>query len=321
MGERRHGTGGIGSSLLGGAMLSEAHLEFRSRPSTTAFMLRAFYPVRLRHGLPFPPLRATWRQHRIDRRRLGDLLRLTGLGAEHGLPVLYPHVLGFPLQMVILTHPAFPLPIWRVLQIRNQLLQHRPIPPDAHLDLTTRVAGQRVLQKGVEVDLHTTAWVEREVVWESLNTFYYRGRFGEAGPPSPTAATPDPGEEVVGRWRTPAGGGLRFGGLTGDYNGLHWWSAYARLLGFRRAFHHPQLVLGQALSRLPAPAPGAAQRLDAWLKGPVYQRSSVSLRARPDAGGTVFAVVAEGEQRPAIVGRWRSVPAGSRLVDGDGWSA
>lgn len=152
-------------------------MEYRNRPSTAVFMLRALYPTALRRGLPFPPLRASWTGHRVDPRLLGALLRLTGMGGEHGL-VLYPHVFGFPLQMSILTHPAFPLPIWRVLQIRNHLLQHRTIPAGASLDLETRVVSERILEKGVEVDLHTTVGVERRVAWESLNTFYYRGRFG-----------------------------------------------------------------------------------------------------------------------------------------------
>ena len=167
----------------------------------------------------------------------------------------------------------------------------------------------------MEVDLHTTVEVERQLAWESVNTFYYRGRFGEAGPPSPMASAPEAGDEVIDRWRTPAGGGLGFGGLTGDYNGIHWWSTYARLFGFRGAFHHPQLVLGQALAHLAEGASAPAQRLDAWLKGPVYHGSAVTLRARPGTDGTAFAVVAEGEERPAIVGRWRAVPAGSRLPE------
>ena len=91
-------------------MTRALHMEYRNRPSTAVFMLRALYPTALRRGLPFPPLRASWTGHRVDPRLLGALLRLTGMGGEHGL-VLYPHVFGFPLQMSILTHPAFPLPI------------------------------------------------------------------------------------------------------------------------------------------------------------------------------------------------------------------
>lgn len=290
----------------------ETQLEYERRPSTAAFMLRALYPPVLRRRGRFPSLSASWKGHRVERARLEELLRITSLRGAGSLPLLYPHVFGFPLQMVILTHPAFPLPIWRVLQIRNHLLQHRPIPAEAVLDLETRVGGQRVLEKGVEVDLYTTVHLEKQLAWESLNTFYYRGRFGDARPPSPTAAAPEVGEDAVARWRTPAGGGWRFAALTGDYNGIHWSRRYARALGFQRAFHHPQLVLGQALARIPAARTGEPQRLETWLKGPVYHGSEVTLRVSVGPGGTAFAVVPEGERRPAIVGRWCSVASGSR---------
>ena len=127
--------------------------------------------------------------------------------------------------------------------------------------------SERILEKGVEVDLHTTVGVERRVAWESLNTFYYRGRFGVTDRPSPMTASPEAGDEVVDRWRTPSTGGFAFGGWTGDYNGIHWLNPYARLLGFRRAFHHPQVVVGQVLARLPAAASGAPRRLDIWAQG------------------------------------------------------
>jgi hypothetical protein len=292
-------------------------IEFRRRPSTAAFMLRAFYPGRLRRAGSFPPLQATWTGHRAGGRALAELRRSTAAGtatASSSLPLLYPHVVGFPLQMVLLTHPSFPVSIWRVLQVRNHLLQRRPIGVDAVLDFSTRVSDQRTLEKGVEVDLSTTVHEGPELVWESRNTFFYRGRFGPAGPASPLAPAPDAGSEIVARWRTPAGGGLRFGRLSGDLNGIHWWNAYARILGFRRAFHHPQIVLGQCLAELSAGEPGGARRLDAWLKGPVYVGSEVSLAAREEPGGKTFALFAD-EKRPAIVGRWREVPEGSRLLE------
>lgn len=291
-------------------------LEYERRPSVPAFMLRALFPPALRRKGPFPAIAVRWSRHRVDPRGLEELRRLGSSGSAPTLPLLYPHVLGFPLQMVILTHPSFPLPIWRTLQIRNHLLQHQPIPADAVLDLETRVAGQRVLEKGVEVDLHATAAVSGRTVWESLNTFYYRGRFGPPGPPSPLSSAPPVGDEVIARWRTPSAGGLGFGALTGDYNGIHWSSAYARALGFRRALHHPQRVLAQALAHLPTPGPAGALRLDAWLRGPVYYGSEVSLRATRAADGASFGLFAEGEPRPAIVGRLRGVTAPGGLLDG-----
>lgn len=287
------------------------HMEFRRRPATAAFMLRALYPDALRRAGAFPPLHAVWSGHRAGGRPLAELLRITTTEPTDALPLLYPHVIGFPLQMVVLTHPAMPVSIWRVLQIRNHVVQHRAIAVGATVDFTTTVAGQRTLEKGAEVDLHTTVREGAEVVWESVNTFYYRGRFGPAGAPSRFAAAPQPADEVIARWSPPSSEGWRFGRLCGDLNGIHYWDAYARALGFRRALHHPQVILGQCLAHLPAAGQRGAQSLDAWLKGPVYKGADVSLAVGEDEGATSFAVFAD-HRRPAIVARWRALPERGR---------
>ncbi len=296
-------------------MNTKLEMRFERRPSTLAFMTRAILPSPgLRKTGGFPPIHVSWARHRIDPQHLAAFVQLTGLRAEQNLPLLYPHVFSFPLQMVILTHPAHPIPIWNSLQIRNHLLQHRPIPIDAMLDLETRVTGQRILEKGAEVDLHTGLRIRDELVWESLNTFYYRGRFGEARAASPLAQAPVVRGQTLAQWHMRAGTGWRFGGLTGDYNGIHWSNWYARRFGFRRAFHHPQLVLGQCMAHLLAPVPAEAQRLDAWLKGPVYYDSDVRLRAAVESDRSSFALIAAGEERPAILGCWRRSAASETLL-------
>jgi hypothetical protein len=92
--------------------------------------------------------------------------------------------------------------------------------------------------------------------------------------------------------------------MTGDYNGIHRWHWYARLFGFQRAFFHPQMIAGQCMSRLPAPDPARSQRLDLWLKGPVYFHSHVGLCAATAENVTVFALTLRGDERPVIIGRW-----------------
>lgn len=267
-------------------------------------MSRALIPSPgLRRGLP--AIHACWRRHRVAPAQLASFLELTGLDAVAGLPILAPHVFGFPLVMAVLTHPRYPLPIWNALQIRNHLTRHAVIAPDAEMEFETTIGGHRVLDKGVEIDLVTRVHVGDRPAWESLNTFYYRGHYGVAGAPSPMATAPETGDGEVARWRTATGVGRRFGRFTGDYNGIHLFDWYARMLGFRRAFHHPQLVIGQCLARLPAPA-GAQQRLDTWLKGPVPYGSEVRMNAATTAEGTAFALYADDETRPAIVGQWEA---------------
>jgi hypothetical protein len=281
-------------------------MEFDRRPSATAFMLKALLPSPgLHKSGSFPSITARWHNHRVDRQRLLELVQLTGLRAATYLPMIYPHVFGFRLQMVVLTHPAFPLPVWGALQIRNHLLQYRPIPLDSAMDLETRVADHRILEKGAEVDLHTTVNVGAKRMWASLNTFYYRGQFGERGTASPLSNSPATPTTTVAQWRLPSGvGSLRFARMTGDYNGIHQSGWYARLLGFRQAFYHPQMLIGQCMAHLDAPDRSHPQRLDLWLKGPVYFNSEVTLYACGRRGVTEFALIVQGDERPAILGRW-----------------
>jgi len=300
--------------------MTRMEIEFGARPSVVAYMLRALYPGFLRGAPPFPPLRARWRRILPDPARLGEFRRVTGLEAARGLPVLYPQVFTFPLQMVILTHPACPLPIWRVLQVRNHLLQHRAIPAESTLDVEAAVADQRITGKGLELDIHVVVRGGEETAWESVTTYLYRGRFGDPVPASPFTASPSEGGTEVAHWRTELRGGLRFSGLSGDYNGIHYLGAYARLFGFRGAFHHPLALVGQSLSRL-TDLRAPVQHLDLWLKGPVYYGSEVRLTARNEAGGVAFALGVRGNGKPALLGRWSEGAPGSRLLDPRGLRA
>jgi len=293
-------------------MRQEICLDYRARPSTLAFMARAVRPSPgLRRGVP--AISARWR-HRPDVAEVARFHVLSGLPEGDTLPLLYPHTIGFPLHMSILTQPAFPLPIWRMLQVRNRIVQHAPLPRDAELDITVGIAGHRILDKGAEFDMHAVVRTGGTVAWESLNTFYARGRFGAPTADGvPEAPKVSPGD--MAQWRMPAGGGWQYGGLSGDYNPLHLWSGYARKHGFAEAFFHPQRVLGQCLARLPQLDAGLPLQLDAWLKGPVFYGAPVKLRREDAADGAVFALHVNEDERPAIVGRLGRLAPGSRLAE------
>lgn len=278
-------------------------LDYRARPSALAFMTRAVRPSPGLGRDGVPAIAARWR-HRPAAEEVARFHALSGLAEGETLPLLYPHTIGFPLHMAILTQPAFPLPIWRMLQIRNRIAQHAPLARDAELDIAVSLAGHRILEKGAEFDLHAVVRQGEAVAWESLNTFYARGRFGApTAQQQPDAPKVSPGDTA--QWRMPAGGGWRYGGLSGDYNPLHWWSGYARKHGFAQAFFHPQRVLGQCLARLPQAKAGLPLRLDAWIKGPVFYGAPVKMRIEPAAEATRFALHVNQDERPAIVGQLR----------------
>ena len=278
-------------------------LDYRSKPGFVGFMAQMWRPKgRFDAGAGLPEIVATWRDQRSSPSELADFFALSGLSPGNELSILHPHTASFPMLMAMLSHPAFPLPIWRVLQVRNRMTQHEAIAHDAALDLTVRTGESRVLDKGIEMDLCVSAEANGRVVFEAVNTFYSRGRFGTAQAEAP--ASPVLGGEPVVEWQMPAHGRLRYSRLSGDFNPLHLHDGYARRQGFARAFTHPQRAIGQCLAHLGA-ARHAAMSLETWIKGPVFYGAKLALRAETQQAGGAFALHVDGDERPAIVGRYQ----------------
>jgi acyl dehydratase len=283
-------------------MHTPIRLDFSTKPSFLAFMSNAFRPSRRppRGGL-LPDIQARWFVQRSSPQELDDFFSLSGLpGGEH-LSILYPHTVSFPMLMAVLSHPTFPFPIWNVLQVRNRLIQHESIEPDAVLDFTVRTGERRLLDKGVEMDLLVKAENRGRTVWEAVNTFYARGRFGKAE--AEPCISPNVAGATVAEWRMPEHGRWRYGRLSGDFNPLHTSNWYARRFGFARAFAHPQRAIGQCLGHLGA-ARHAPMELDTWIKGPVFYGARVTLRTESRQAEQLFALHVDDDSRPAIVGRF-----------------
>jgi hypothetical protein len=286
---------------------------YQAAPSAPAYMLDALRPSPgWKSGRGCPDLQLAWRGYRIEPSAASLLRTTSGIANEEfstGLCILYPLVTGFRLIMALLTHPAWPLPIWNALQVRNRLRLRAPFGTGDEFDLAAGVSGWRVLAKGVEIDIRAKLSMGGACRWESIVTFYYRGRYGaeaasgEAlGALATSPSAPASGIGAV-RWNVGDGHRWRYAGLTGDYNGLHQWDWYAHRMGFPAAFPHPQRILGQCLARLPGPYP-APLELDLWIKGPVFFGRDVTMRnhSLPGPGGRGFGLWLDGEPRPALVG-------------------
>lgn len=283
-------------------MTAAVRLDYRAKPGFLGFMAQMWRPKPVGAAFaPLPEIVAEWRGQRGTRAEQADFLELSGMPADSELSILYPHTVSFPLLMAMLSHPAFPLPIWRVLQVRNRLTLHEAIAPDAVLDFSARTAGRRVLEKGVELDLAVSARREGRTVFDATNTFYARGRFGAATAEAPASPVLD--GPITTEWRMPDHGRLRYSRLSGDFNPLHLSNAHARRQGYPRAFAHPQRAIGQCLGHLGALG-HVPLRLETWIKGPVFYGATVSLRAELEPEGGRFALHVDGDGRPAIAGRF-----------------
>ncbi|ABD06809.1 conserved hypothetical protein [Rhodopseudomonas palustris HaA2] len=290
------------------------HKTFLAPPSLPAMGLGALWPSSGWHAEQgFPEFSFIWRDYRISRQALDVLQRLAGRNDDvttERLLLLAPHVTGFRLTLAMLMHPRWPIPIWRALQLRNRMIRHGDVKVAFPSDLIARAIAWRVHGKGIELDVHARLLQGADCPWESITTFYYRGRFtplfsrGAAdGAPSASPVV-DPALPPVAHWTVEGGQRLRFTRLTGDTNPLHLLDAYARRAGFAAASAHPQRIAAQCLGHL-APTQAPPRQLDLWLKGPVYYGRAVTLRQAAGDDGDDFALWVDGDERPAMVGVMR----------------
>jgi hypothetical protein len=270
----------------------------------------------LNPGEKMPALKLVWQGYHISRAHLKKYLDICGSRPGRNVPMLYPHMITFGMHMRIITHRAFPFKYLNMLQLRNHIIQNRPIGIDERLDISCEIADQRNVSKGLEYDMYTVFRAGSEVIWENINTYFFPGKFGPPEEASPNASfRPLPEKASALRWTTPSGGGFKFALICGDYNGIHYIAPYARIFGFNSDFAHGQFSIIQCAQHLPRLDEEEPVRIDVSLKGPMYYSSEALLKYVSDRSGLGFDLYCGDNPRPCIIGSMRNVTPGSRLIE------
>ena len=217
----------------------------------------------------FPRTRLVLPGLRIDLARLAAYERVCGFPTgDDALPVTYPHVLGFPLAMRLMSGRHFPLPLLGLVHTSIEITRYRAPEASGEYELTVYVDGLAPHRRGTEAAVVTELRVGEEVVWESVSTYLARHRT-DGSVPDPEREPHEPLPPVA-EWRLAGDIGRRYGAASGDRNPIHLYPLTARLFGFPRAIAHgmwtvarclaahgtPQAALVRAEFRAPVLLPG-----------------------------------------------------------------
>ena len=207
-----------------------------------------------------------------------DVLRLAGVRVDGGhvrryaalvgepqsaqLPLLYPGLLSFGLQLRLLSDRRFPVPALGLLHLSNQVRATRPIRRDAVLDVQVRATALRPHHRGRTVDLLTEVTQDGEPVWTQTSTYLHREPVSPQTSPGQTPLDRLQDGDVDGElapsacWHLPGDLGRRYAALSGDVNPIHLYPLSARALGLRRQIVHGMwtaaAVAGALVNRMPA---------------------------------------------------------------------
>ncbi|MGW2569763.1 MaoC family dehydratase [Streptomyces sp. NPDC001537] len=226
---------------------------------------------RPRPDADFPRSRLVLPGLRIDLARLAAYERVCGFatGAD-ALPPTYPHVLGFPLAMRLMSDRGFPLPLLGLVHTSIEITQRRAPAATGEYELSVYVGGLEPHRRGTEASVITEMRADGEVVWESRSTYLARHRTQLSGEPP----RDDPEQlPAVAEWRLAADVGRRYGAASGDRNPIHLHPLTARLFGFRRAIAHGMWTAARCLA-----AHGVPQRarVEARFRAPVLLPGTVT---------------------------------------------
>ncbi|MEV7062027.1 MaoC/PaaZ C-terminal domain-containing protein [Streptomyces collinus] len=232
---------------------------------------------RPRSDAEFPRTRLVLPDLRVDLARLAAYERVCGFPVgEDALPVTYPHVLGFPLAMRLMSGRDFPLPLLGLVHTSITVTRHERMPPGGSHELSVHVEGLVPHRRGTEATVVTEVRRGGAVVWESRSTYLARHRTDRptAVPREPETRKPLP---PVDEWRLAGDVGRRYGAASGDRNPIHLHPLTARLFGFPRAIAHGMWTVARCLA-----AHGVPQHchLRAEFRAPVLLPGTVTYAAR-----------------------------------------
>jgi acyl dehydratase len=227
---------------------------------------------------------------RVDPVHLADYARVCRLPLTDVLPVTYPHMLTFPLQMALMSDRSFPFGLPGLVHARNRIDVLRAIGSDEPLDLEVWAENLAQHRSGAAVDLRATVTVGSEEVWRSTSTYLSRGAKAPEGAPEANieVAVGDL-ERVAATWRIPDDAGRRYAKVSGDVNPIHLSGLTAKAFGFKRAIAHGMWVKARVLGALAGRLPDAPS-IDVGFRKPLFLPSTATLSTAQADGGWDVAV-------------------------------
>ena len=211
--------------------------------------------------------------------------RACGFRREQGVPLSYPHVLAFPLHLMLLTRPSFPYPASGMVHLANRIRQHQRLHEGQALRLEVFCERWVAHPKGQALSIATRAYSADALVWESDSLYLRRDVKDPVGAPwEDVLPLHEDGLLRTQRWVLPPDLGRRFAKVSGDFNPIHTSLIGAKIFGFRRAIAHGMWTLGRALAAQQPPGGLDQAQAHCDFKLPIFLPGQVALWNHPASG-------------------------------------
>lgn len=254
-------------------------IELSGEPKLGPMFAKAVITGPRRKGKTLPNVEVVRRDVTPSAADVADYDAVCGFSVGNTLPSTYLHVLVFPLQVALMSDPAFPFPLMGSVHLENTITQYRPVRIGETLELRARVENLRPHFRGAQADLIGEAFVDGELVWEDRSTYLFRGRTVDGEVPPRPEKEDDAVDGFGAIWRLGGDLGRRYAAVSGDVNPIHMNPLAAKALGFPTTIVHGMWSKARMLAALENRLP-EAYTVTVTFKKPVLIPSSVSFVAQ-----------------------------------------
>jgi acyl dehydratase len=280
-------------------------LEITETPSLAATFFRALGTGAKRPGLieSLPKVELVLPEVVLRNEHIARYAAVCGFKATHGVPMIYPQLLTFPLVTAYVSSPDCPWPAMGTVHLANAITQHQAL----HANDTVRVemeAGELFAHdKGQVFTLKLRILREDELVWSATQSLLRVGVKQSSGAPYMSQIATDLPLSCQAEFSARADLGRRYGEVSGDRNPIHMSALSAKLFGFKRAIAHGMWTNARALSCLLPAQPLEQASLSVEFKTPLFLPGRAMLWSARSANGALFEVRDAKGQRPHLRGQ------------------
>lgn len=226
-----------------------------------------------------PPLRLVRPNAPLDPEQIGRYARVCGFIPEHGVPSTFPHVMAFPLHLMLLTDTAFPWPAIGLVHISNTVHMRNTLHSGQALRIEVETGALVPHDKGQAFTLHTRIYRGGEAVWDAESVYLKRGvaSHGDGAIVSGPAGIEPPTLTREARWQLPAQLGRDYAKASGDFNPIHLHALTAKAFGFPRAIAHGMWTLGRTVAALQPSKQLGSANISGDFKSPIFLPAETTL--------------------------------------------
>lgn len=245
---------------------------------------------------------------RMESTHIARYADLCGFKPEQGVPLTYPHMLAFPLHMLLMADANFPYSMMGLVHLANTVRQHARLKPDSLVRVEVRCGNPQAHEKGQAFSLMTQVLQENKPIWDSESIYLRTGIRNPSGKLYQSRLNEVSASQSTATWQVDSGIGRRYGKLSGDLNPIHLHRLGAMALGFPRAIAHGMWVKARALSALmPARALETAEA-SVEFKTPLFLPAQPTLWVDAYAAniGQRFELKDQRGEKPHLRGVWHA---------------